>query len=39
MTKNNTTFDFDQMISRHDTGSVKWDALSKVFGSENLLPL
>jgi len=39
MTKNNTTFDFDQIISRHATGSVKWDALDRVFGSEDVLPL
>lgn len=39
MTKNKITFDFDQIISRHGTGSVKWDALGKVFGSEDVLPL
>ncbi|MBP2628578.1 MAG: Cystathionine beta-lyase [Firmicutes bacterium] len=39
MIKNNITFDFDQRISRHATGSVKWDALGKVFGSEDILPL
>jgi len=39
MTKNKTSFDFDQIISRHATGSVKWDALDKIFGSEDVLPL
>ena len=36
---NNTIVDFDKIISRHATGSVKWDALNKVFGSEDVLPL
>jgi len=39
MTKQNETFDFDQIISRHATGSTKWDALDRIFGSEDLLPL
>jgi cystathionine beta-lyase len=39
MTKNNTIFDFDQIIPRQGTGSSKWDALGKVFGSEEVLPL
>ena len=39
MTKNNTSVDFDKIISRHATGSVKWDALKQVFGSEDVLPL
>ena len=36
---NNTTFDFDKIISRHGTGSVKWDARGAIFGSEEVLPL
>ncbi|WP_378953559.1 MalY/PatB family protein [Pelosinus sp. sgz500959] len=39
MTRNNGISDFDQIISRQTTGSVKWDALGKIFGSEDLLPL
>lgn len=39
MTKKSTTFDFDQIIPRQATGSSKWDALERVFGSEDLLPL
>jgi len=39
MTKENTTFNFDQIIPRHATGCSKWDALEKVFGSKDVLPL
>ncbi|MBP2626995.1 MAG: Cystathionine beta-lyase [Firmicutes bacterium] len=39
MTRTNTKFDFDAIIPRHATGSVKWDGLARVFGSEDLLPL
>lgn len=39
MINKNTIFDFDKVISRHGTGSVKWDALGEVFGSEDILPL
>lgn len=39
MTTNNTRFDFNQIIHRQGTGSSKWDALEKVFGSEEVLPL
>ena len=39
MTKDKISFSFDQIISRHATGSVKWDALNKIFGSEDILPL
>jgi len=39
MTKNSATFDFDTVLSRQATGSVKWDALGKIFGSEDVLPL
>ena len=39
MAKDKISFSFDQIIARHATGSVKWDALNKVFGSEDILPL
>lgn len=39
MTNKKITVDFDKKISRQATGSVKWDALGKVFGSEEVLPL
>jgi len=39
MTNNHRKNDFDKIISRHATGSVKWDALERVFGSEDVLPL
>lgn len=32
-------YDFDELIDRHGTGSLKWDALKDRFGSEDLLPL
>ncbi|MCM1111270.1 MAG: PatB family C-S lyase [Clostridium sp.] len=32
-------FDFDQAIDRHDTGCIKYDALSKFFGRTDLTPL
>jgi len=39
MINKDTTFDFDKRVSRFGTGSVKWDALDEVFGSEDVLPL
>jgi len=33
------TFDFDQQIDRTNTGSVKFDARGKVFGTEDVLPM
>ena len=39
MTNKKITVDFDKIISRHGTGSVKWDALGTVFGSADVLPL
>lgn len=33
------TFDFDQQIDRSNTGSVKFDARGKVFGTEDVLPM
>lgn len=33
------TYDFDEIIDRHETGSVKWDALGEHFGADDLLPL
>ena len=32
-------YDFDKIIDRKGTGAVKSDALKKVFGKEDLLPL
>lgn len=32
-------YNFDQIINREQTGSVKWDRRAEVFGSEDLLPL
>lgn len=32
-------FDFDQQIDRTNTGSVKFDARGKVFGTEDVLPM
>ncbi|MDF2570827.1 MAG: patB [Sporomusa sp.] len=39
MTNNKTAFDFDIIIPRQGTGSSKWDAVEKVFGSRDVLPL
>lgn len=32
-------YDFDKIIDRKNTNSVKWDANSKVFGTEDVLPM
>lgn len=32
-------YDFDEVIDRKKTGSLKWDALKERFGSDDLLPL
>lgn len=32
-------YNFDEIIDRHGSGSLKWDALKERFGSEDLLPL
>ncbi|MGG7620148.1 MalY/PatB family protein [Bacillus coreaensis] len=34
-----TTYDFDKVIDRNNTGSVKWGLLHDVFGSSNLHPM
>ncbi|HWR09312.1 PatB family C-S lyase [Sporomusa sp.] len=39
MVNNKTIFDFDAIIPRQGTGSSKWDAVEKVFGSRDVLPL
>ena len=39
MINKKTAFNFDKVIPRHGTGSVKWDDLDAVFGSEEVLPL
>ncbi|QDR79320.1 MalY/PatB family protein [Sporomusa termitida] len=39
MANNKTVFDFDTIIPRQGTGSSKWDAVEKVFGSRDVLPL
>jgi cystathionine beta-lyase len=33
------TYDFDKIIERRGTGAVKTDALKKVYGKEDLIPL
>lgn len=33
------TFDFDEIIQRRGTDSIKWDHLKENFGSDDLLPL
>ena len=33
------TYDFDRIVDRHGTNAVKYDALTDVFGSKELLPL
>lgn len=33
------TYDFDRIIERRGTGAIKTDALKKVFGKEDLVPL
>ena len=33
------TYDFDKIIERKGTGAVKTDALKKVYGKEDLIPL
>lgn len=35
----NKKYDFDQVIDRNNTNSVKVDALNEVFGSDDLIPL
>jgi cystathionine beta-lyase len=32
-------YDFDRVINRRNTGSVKWDECGKLFGNEDILPL
>jgi cystathionine beta-lyase len=32
-------YDFDQVIERRNTESVKWDSVKNLFGSEDVLPL
>ncbi len=32
-------YDFDKVVCRRGTGCVKWDALGKVYGREDILPL
>ena len=33
------TYDFDKIVERRDTGAIKTDALKKVFGKEDLIPM
>ena len=35
----NTKYDFDQIIDRSNTNSVKLDAIERVFGSKDVMPL
>lgn len=32
-------YNFDEIVDRHDTGSLKWDGVGDRFGSSDLLPL
>jgi cystathionine beta-lyase len=32
-------YDFDQIYSRHNTNSSKWDATKAIFGSEDVIPM
>ncbi len=32
-------YDFDEVIERNDTGSLKWDYREEVFGSKNVIPM
>lgn len=32
-------YDFDQIIDRHDTNCIKWDALENLYGNKDLLSL
>lgn len=34
-----STYDFDKVIDRRDTQSYKWDALQRVYGRTDLLPM
>ena len=33
------TYDFDKIVERRGTGAIKTDALKKVFGKEDLIPM
>lgn len=39
LAKSQNRYDFDEIIDRRKTGSLKWDALKERFGAEDLLPL
>lgn len=39
MSDSSTELDFDTIITRHGTGSRKWDDIGTVFGNEDVLPL
>jgi len=32
-------YDFNEIINRKNTGSLKWDCMSKLFGNDDLIPL
>ncbi len=32
-------YDFDRVFDRRNTGSTKWDAVSSIFGNEDVLPM
>lgn len=32
-------YDFDRILSRKNTNSVKWDAIGTIFGSEDVIPM
>ncbi|MGM9972602.1 MAG: MalY/PatB family protein [Clostridiaceae bacterium] len=37
--KDDKTFDFESIIDRKNTSSIKWDSLEKIYGEKDLLPL
>ncbi len=38
-TESKNSYNFDEVIDRHGTGSVKWDTLKDRYGTDDLLPL
>jgi len=33
------SYDFDQVINRNGTASIKWDEADRLFGGDHLIPL
>jgi cystathionine beta-lyase len=32
-------YNFDEIIDRHDTNSVKWEGMTRMFGRERIFPM